>query len=116
MYWKRMSPWAGFASIVSGTAGAVIAYYLNKGGTIDLGSDQAAAFWQAMIAFGAAAVVALIVTPLTRPKPRAELQGLVHGMANVPDPDPSEEVWWRNVYLLAGAAVVLTVALSLLFA
>ena len=33
--------------LVAGTAGAAATYYLNNSGVIDLGSDQAAAFWGA---------------------------------------------------------------------
>src|SRR3954468_17858747 len=51
MFWKRMTPWAGFSGLVAGTAGAIGAYYANKGGLVDLGSDQASAFWGAGIAF-----------------------------------------------------------------
>ncbi len=86
MFWKRMTPWAGFWGLVAGTAGAAAAYYANKGGLIDLGSDQAAAFWGATVAFGADAIVSVVVTLFTTPKPVEELQGLVYGMAN-PDDD-----------------------------
>ena len=30
MFWKRMTPWAGFWGLVAGTAGAAAAYYANK--------------------------------------------------------------------------------------
>src|SRR5215204_1220613 len=85
MFWKRMTPWAGFYGLVAGTVGAAIAHYGNKWGLFDLGSDQAAAFWGAIAAFVADALVSVVVTLFTRPKPVEELQGLVYGMANTPD-------------------------------
>ncbi len=40
----------------------------------------------------------------------------MHGMANVEDPDPDEDVWYRKPWLLAGGAIALTVILSVIFA
>ncbi len=82
MFWKRMTPWAGFWGLVAGTAGAAVAHYGNKWGWFDLGSAQAAAFWGAVAAFVADAIVTVAVSIFTRPKPIEELQGLVYGMAN----------------------------------
>ena len=91
MFWRRMTPWAGFWGLVAGTAGAAAAYYANKGGLIDLGSDQSAAFWGAIAAFVADAIVTVCVTFVTRPKPVEELQGLVYGMANTEDHEDASE-------------------------
>ena len=82
MFWKRMTPWAGFWGLVAGTVGAAAAHYGNKWGVVDLGSAQAAAFWGAVAAFVADAIVTVIVSMVTQPKPIEELQGLVYGMAN----------------------------------
>jgi SSS family solute:Na+ symporter len=117
MFWKRMTPWAGFWGLVAGTAGAAAAYYANKGGLIDLGSDQAAAFWGAIVAFVADALVSIVVTLFTKPKPVEELQGLVYGMANPDEDQPaSERVWYRRPAILAAGALGLTAILSLVFA
>jgi SSS family solute:Na+ symporter len=116
MYWKRMTPWAGFWGLVAGTAGAAATYYLNNGGVIDLGSDQAAAFWGACVAFGADAIVSVVVSLFTEPKPVEELQGLVHGMANEADAlSKEEQAWYRQPWVLAVGALGLTVLVSLLF-
>ena len=82
MFWKRMTPWAGFWGLVAGTLGAAIAHYGNEWGWFDLGSDQAAAFWGAIVAFVLDAIVSVAVTLVTKPKPVEELQGLVYGMAD----------------------------------
>jgi solute:Na+ symporter, SSS family len=117
MFWKRMTPWAGFWGLIAGTAGAAAAYYANKGGVIDLGSDQAAAFWGATVAFAADAIVSVVVTLFTTPKPVEELRGLVYGMANTDEDEPaSERAWYRRPATLAAGALGLTAVLSLIFA
>jgi SSS family solute:Na+ symporter len=117
MYWKRMTPLAGFWGLVSGTAAAIAAYYANKGGLVDLGSDQASAFWGAGIAFAVDAVVSVGVTLFTTPKPVEELQGLVHGMANEEEHvRRSESAWYRKPGTLAAGALGLTAILSFVFA
>ncbi|HET8952210.1 MAG TPA: sodium:solute symporter family protein [Solirubrobacteraceae bacterium] len=117
MFWKRMTPWAGFWGLLAGTLGAVVAHYGNEWGWWDLGSAQAAAFWGAIAAFVADAVVSVGVTLVTTPKPVSELQGLVYGMANEEEHVPaSERVWYRRPMTLAWGALGLTTALSLIFA
>jgi solute:Na+ symporter, SSS family len=117
MFWKRMTPWAGFWGLVSGTAAAIAAYYLNKGGAVNLGSAQASAFWGAAIAFAVDAIVSIGVSLFTQPKPVEELQGLVHGMANEEEHKrKSESVWYRKPSTLAAGALGITAILSFVFA
>jgi len=116
MFWKRVTPAAGLWGLIAGTVGAVAAHYANSWGWVDLGSDQAAAFWGAIAAFLADAVVTVGVTLVTRPKPVEELRGLVYGMAVPEDRQlPSDRVWWRRPAVLATAILTLTTALSLAF-
>ena len=77
LFWKRATPWAGISGLVAGTLGAAAAHYLNEWGVIDLGTPQAAAFWGAGVAFMADAVVTVVVSLFTQPKPVEELRGLV---------------------------------------
>jgi solute:Na+ symporter, SSS family len=117
MFWKRMTPWAGFWGLLSGTAAAVAAYYANKGGLVNLGSDQASAFWGAFIAFVVDGIVSVGVSLFTQPKPVEELQGLVHGMANEEEHRRrSESVWYRKPSTLAAGALGITAILSFVFA
>jgi SSS family solute:Na+ symporter len=116
MFWKRMTPWAGLYGLIAGTLGAAAAHYGNKWGIVDLGSPQAAAFWGAVAAFVADAVVTVIVSLFTQPKPVEELQGLVYGMANKEEHRAkSDDVWYRSPNLLGFGALGLTVVLSLFF-
>jgi solute:Na+ symporter, SSS family len=114
MFWKRMTPWAGFWGMVAGSVGALGTYVLYKTGVWHFGSDLAEAFWGAIIAFSLDAAVSVGVTFVTKPKPVAELQGLVYGMANEDDTaTPADRVWYRRPALLAAAVLALTVAASL---
>jgi SSS family solute:Na+ symporter len=116
MFWKRMTPWAGFWGLVAGTAGAAVAHYGNKWGWFDLGSAQAAAFWGAVAAFVADAIVTVVVSIFTRPKPIEELQGLVYGMANEEENQAAEErTWYRKPWLLGAGALALIVVLNIAF-
>ncbi|MFF5175023.1 sodium:solute symporter family protein [Micromonospora sp. NPDC000089] len=113
MFWKRMSPLAGFWSLASGTLAAVLTYVGYKFfGWFDFNSDLEESFWGAGIAFVTVAVVAAIVTPLTRPKRNEQLEGLVYGMGGVDlkgDVLAGDQVWWRSPVLLGAIAVVLAV-------
>ena len=78
--------------------------------------QRAAAFWGAVAAFVADAVVTVAVTLVTKPKPIEELQGLVYGMANVEENQAADErVWYRKPWLLGAGALGLVVALNIAF-
>ncbi len=116
MFWRRMTPWAGFWGLVAGTFGAAAAHFGHAWEIVNLGSAQAAAFWGAIAAFLLDAIVSVVVTFVTQPKPVEELQGLVYGMANVDEHVPAEErVWYRKPWLLATGALGLVVALNIVF-
>jgi solute:Na+ symporter, SSS family len=116
MFWKRATPWGGFAGIVAGTFGAFMTHQLYSRGTIDFGSDLAADFWGAIVAFGADAVVTVVVSLATKPRPVAELEGLVWGMAaEEPEPTAEERVWWRQPKVLGAIAIALIVILNIIF-
>ena len=69
------------------------------------------------MAFVADAIVTVIVTFVTQPKPIEELQGLVYGMANVPEEHyaTEDDAWYRSPKLLGFSALGLTFAVSLFF-
>jgi solute:Na+ symporter, SSS family len=115
MFWKRMTPWAGFWGMVAGSLGALGTYLLYKAGVIHFGSDLAEAFWGAIIAFVLDAVVSVGVSFLTRPKPVEELDGLVYGMANIEEPRPQDRGWYRSPLLLGITVLALTAIISLFF-
>ncbi|MFD6262383.1 sodium:solute symporter family protein [Micromonospora chalcea] len=110
MFWRRMTPLAGFWSLLSGTVVATATYLLYKGGVISFNSDLEESFWGAGLAFATVAVVAAIVTPLTRPKTDDQLTGLVYGLSDTTLADDSlagDAAWYRSPVLLGVVAVIL---------
>jgi solute:Na+ symporter, SSS family len=116
MFWRRATPWGGFAGLVTGTFGAFMTHQLYSRGTIEFRSDLAADFVGAIVAFVADAVVTVAVSLATRPKPVEELRGLVYGMAEGTErPSRRDRVWWRNPKLLGAGALALVVVLNIIF-
>lgn len=117
MFWKRMTPTAGWVGLVMGTASAVFVFVLNETGVISL-PGQGAAFLAASTAFVVDVVLSIAVSMVTKPKPAAELVGLVY--SETPremrtDPDEETFPWYRRTMPLAGIAVAMVVVLNLLF-
>ncbi|MFC9650037.1 MULTISPECIES: sodium:solute symporter family protein [unclassified Streptomyces] len=111
MFWKRTTPAAGFWGLLSGTVAAMVNYFwLYKGGIVDIPSDQGANFVSSIVAFVVGAVVMVVVSYVTRPKPAEKLAGLVYGTRS-PDMDelPAEgdDAWYRRPALLGWGAIVL---------
>jgi SSS family solute:Na+ symporter len=119
MFWRRSTPWAGFWGLIAGFLGAFITHELYSWGTIDLGSELAASFWGAIIAFLADLVVTVGVSMVTQPKPEEELRGLVWGLTRHEEEpekhDPADDVWYRSPWLLGAGAIVLIVILNIIF-
>ncbi len=119
MFWKRATAWGGFWSLIAGTAAAyatnrLAAYHL----IFHFGSALSSSFWQAIMAFIVDAVVMVLVSLVTRPKPVEELRGLVWGLTrNEPEAeqDPRDTLWWRSPWLLGGTTIAVVIALNIIF-
>jgi len=128
MFWRRTTPWAGFFGLAAGTIGAAvmhfagfhIGYFYPDRNTAHHGNINAQMlnFYGAITAFVVDAVVTVVVSLVTRPKPVAELAGLVWGVPdpNAPDPDkvPKPE-WWASPKLLGSVSIGLVIVLSIIF-
>jgi SSS family solute:Na+ symporter len=119
MFWRRTTPWAGFWGLIAGFLGAFITHEVYSFGWVDLGSELAASFWGAVVAFIADAVVTVAVTLVTQPKPEDELRGLVWGLPRR-DAEPErvsdeDRVWYRSPMLLGMGALALIVVLNIIF-
>jgi SSS family solute:Na+ symporter len=118
MFWRRMTPTAGWIGLVSGTASAVAVFILSESGVWTL-PGQGAAFVGAGAAFVVDIVVSVAVTTVTRPKPAEQLVGLVYSLT--PKETRQHETtgddagWYRNPALLAGIVLVITIALNIIF-
>jgi SSS family solute:Na+ symporter len=119
MFWRRTTPWAGFWGLIAGFLGAFVTHQLTSSGTIDLGSELAASFWGAVVAFIADAVVTVGVSLITKPKPEEELRGLVWGLprkdAEPERMDEGDRAWYRSPWLLGMGALALVVILNVVF-
>ncbi|MGW4068499.1 sodium:solute symporter family protein [Nocardia grenadensis] len=115
MFWKRMTPTAGWTGLVAGTAVAVTIFVLNQTGVFSL-SGQGVSFVAAGAAFVVDILVSVAVTLVTAPKPAAELVGLVY--SETPrelrtDPEAAILPWYQRPVLLAGIALVLVIVLNI---
>ncbi len=119
MFWRRMSPAAGFWGLLAGTSAAMVNYFwLYKGGVIAIPTEQGANFVSSIVAFLVGVAVSVAVTLVTRPKPAEELEGLVHGTRSPgmdAPADPGDEKWYRRPALLGWTAVVVAAGCYLPF-
>ncbi|GAA0272173.1 sodium:solute symporter family protein [Cryptosporangium japonicum] len=124
VFWKRMTAWAGFWGLVSGTAAAILAYLslndkLGIPEIVFIESTQSRNFWGAIAAFVVDVVVTVIVTLLTKPKPIDEVKGLVWGVPDPDNPDAADAQnvrrWWESPKVLGFTALGITVVLSIVF-
>jgi solute:Na+ symporter, SSS family len=61
-------------------------------------------------------VVTVIVTLMTTPKPVAELQGLVYGMADIDEFEARRHhAWWESPKLLGFTVLALAAILTIVF-
>ena len=126
MFWKRMTSAAGIAGLIAGTVGAAFIFVTSESGVDSFGFDEpllftfgsglSASFWGAVVAFVADAVVSVVVTLMTVPKPEAELKGLVYGSeVDYGEVNAGDKVWWRSPILLGAGALTLSAAFYIPF-
>ena len=115
MFWKRMTPAAGFWGLIAGTATAAGLFIGYKAGWIAFGSDLDQSMWGAGAAFVVDAIVTVIVTFMTTPKPVSELQGLVYGMANTDDSLTVAHSWWQSPKLIGALVLAGALILTIIF-
>jgi SSS family solute:Na+ symporter len=124
MFWKRMTPTAGWVGLVSGTLAAVLVAILSEGtlGSLSTGvlplSGQGASFVAAGAAFVVDIAVSVVVTLFTRPRAESELRGLVYSLTpkeDFADPDEKDLAWYQSPVKLAGIGLVIVIVLNILF-
>lgn len=117
MFWKRMTATAGWTGLVAGTLSAVVVFILSEVGVIDL-PGQGMPFVAASAAFVVDILVSVVVTMVTAPKPAKELVGLVYSetpKSHFTDPADAGASWYSRPVPLAGIALVLVIALNIVF-
>jgi SSS family solute:Na+ symporter len=119
MFWKRMTPHAGWSGLVAGTLSAVTLWSLSTfGGVFEL-PGQGLAFVCAATAFVVDIVVSVVVTSFTRPKPVHELKGLVYSetpKTQLRDPEEASLPVYRRPVPMAGIGLGLVIILNIIFA
>jgi SSS family solute:Na+ symporter len=127
MFWKRATGHGAFTGLIAGTAAAVLHHGLTlpieahpgiHGGWITVvhhyPSDMAQNFYGAIFAFSTNFIVAVIVSLMTKPKPDAELVGLVRSLTKMPS--HAHLPWWKRPEALAVAVLLGAIALNIFFA
>ncbi|WP_132876249.1 sodium:solute symporter family protein [Tamaricihabitans halophyticus] len=118
MFWKRMTPTAGWLGLVMGTASAVTVWGLAQAGVLGL-SGLGVSMTAAGTAFVVDIVVSVAVSVVTTPKPADQLVGLVYTVtprASLRHSETGQDAgWYRKPALLAGIALVITIALNIIF-
>ncbi|TWP53464.1 sodium/solute symporter [Lentzea tibetensis] len=122
MFWKRMTPTAGWIGLLAGTFTAMFIYLISEPSFgiqwLEL-PGQGASFLGAGLAFLVDVVVSVAVSLVTTPKPDSELVGLVYSLTPKKDRTHSatgeDAGWYRSPALLGGGVLVLTTVLYIVF-
>ena len=128
MFWRRTTGHGAFVGLVSGTLAAAIHHGLTlpagavpgvKGGYFGIlhvfPSELAQTFWTAIAAFTTCAVVTTLVTLVTRPRPEAELRGLVYSLTPRAGSTDAQLTWYHRPAVLAAFVLGATLVLNLIF-
>src|SRR5438067_4578623 len=115
MFWKRTTGHAAFTGLLAGTSAAALTHGVTlaegKGGWLavvhQFPSTMAQNFWIAIFAWSTCFAVTVLVSLATKPRPEAELNGLVYGLTELPH--DRDKAWY-----LRPAAVAIIVGIVLL--
>lgn len=122
MLWKRATKQGGFWGLLAGTVSSIAMFvYVQTGGRpalahIALSADaqpMAENMYRALWSWLICVAVTVAVSLATKPKPDAELKGLVYGATAIPD-DGATSLWQKPVFWATVVAVVF-LGLNLLF-
>ena len=127
MFWKRATGHGAFCGLLSGTTAAALHHGLTlpagstpgvKGaflGTVlhVYPSEMAQNFWTAIFAWTTCFTVTILVSLLTKPRPDAELKGLVYALTD--RPEDVGIVWYHKPAVLAVVVLTVLVLLNWIF-
>ncbi len=121
MLWKRATPAGGFWGLLAGTVSSIgmwawvkldpsaLAYVALSSNARDMAENMYRALWSWIICV----IVTVVVSLATRPKPEAELGGLVYGFTEIPS--ESDVAFYQRPIFWAGVVAVVFVALNIIF-
>ncbi len=121
MFWKRTTSAGAFWGLLVGMFSSFSLFVALRFAWIPASlitmsnhpSDMAENLWRAWWAWVITAVVTIVVTMFTKPKPDSELRGLVRGLTDVTTLAPVP--LWRKPELWAAVALVTCIALNVYF-
>jgi SSS family solute:Na+ symporter len=121
MFWRRATGHGAFTGLLAGTGAAALTHGLTvaegKGGWLaslhEFPSTMAQNFWIAIFAWSACFVATILVSLVTKPRPGAELRGLVYGLTD--KPHEGGVSWYQRPVPLAVVVGVLCVLLNIWF-
>ena len=121
MFWKRTTSNGAFWGLISGTTAAALTHGLTvaegKGGWITnihtFYSGTSQAFNIAWIAFVSCFIMTAVISLFTRPKPEAELTGLVYSLT--PRQRDETRVWYKNPVWLGIIVLFITLIFNIIF-
>ena len=121
MLWKRATPAGGFWGLLCGTLGSIamwawvkadpgaIAYIALSTHAKDMAENMYRALWSWLICVG----VTVAVSYMTRPKPEAELTGLVYGCTEIPS--EADMPLYKRPIFMAGIVGLVFLVLQVIF-
>jgi solute:Na+ symporter, SSS family len=128
MFWRRSTGHGAFLGLVAGTSAAALHHGLTlpagavpgvKGGYFGLlhtyPSELAQTFYTAITAFVTCALVTILVSLVTRPRPEAELRGLVYSLTPKAGGDDHLLPWYTRPTVLAAFVLTATLVLNIIF-
>ena len=121
MFWTRATKWAGFIGLLSGIVFSASLFMWVKItpsalANVALSPDakpMAENVFRALWAFLFSAIVIVVVSLVTKPRPVAELDGLVYGATKLPTEEPVP--WYKTEYTWAAVVIVIFAGLNILF-
>ncbi len=113
MLWKRATPKGGFWGLLAGTVSSIGMYAMVKADPAKLAwialspnaKDMAENLYRALWAWLICVIVTVVVSLVTKPKPAAELKGLVRGLTEFPE-DGNLPFYKRPLFWGVGVGVV----------
>ncbi len=121
MLWKRATKAAGFWGLLAGTCTAIglwawvhndpsaLRYVALSTDAKAMAEDMYRALWSWLVCV----IVTVVVSLMTKPRPEAELEGLVYGASKIPE--EHDDHWYQKPIVWAGIIAALFVVLNVIF-
>jgi solute:Na+ symporter, SSS family len=121
MFWKRATAPAGFLGLLIGIVFSASLFVWVKLNPSDLAmvalspdaKPMAENVYRALWAFILTVIIIYVVSMFTKPKPEAELEGVVYGVTKLPVEEPVP--FYKNEWTWAALVVVIFAALNIIF-